>query len=98
MEALQTNVVKVGDLTKKTLEEVKKRSETPMPQTTALDEFNLVTYIDGERVVVGQGWMNTNTGRRPKLQIFSDVAKFLEGNAIEAWFFPKNKRKKEDKK
>lgn len=92
METNQSNIVKVGDITKKTLEETKKRTEALVEIS---EEFNLVTYIDCKRVDVGEGWLNSGTGRPPKFEIRADIAQYLaKGKPLEAWIFPK-KRKKE---
>jgi hypothetical protein len=99
MEANQSNLVKAGEITKKTLEEAKRKSESVSSDTESSDEFNVVTYIEGERLEVGRCWMNSESGQRPKIQIKPSVAPYLSGGrTVDAWFYPKNKRKKEDKK
>ena len=95
MEALQMKPTKIGELTKETIEKIKRKKSDPL-SLKDFEMFNIVTYIDGVRAKIGTGWMGD--GKRPKIILDLDKVKLMDPQSPSAWFFPKNSENKEKKK
>jgi hypothetical protein len=98
MEATKTNLVKVGDLAMKVVDEAKKRSTRGSGgfRIEDCEEFNVVAYIDGKSTNIGFGWMNLASQRPPRIKIRPEFAAILAGETEpkEAWIFPRDRRGK----
>jgi len=99
---IENGVTKINEVSKKVIDEAKKKAELftsqgqiPKADEDDFEEFNIISYIGGHRVEVGRGWWNSGTGDQPRIEIKTEIARYLtQTKRLGAWLFPRKSGKK----